>query len=236
MPIDLTTRSYEPELMDDLESSGEIIEQTLRELDTVNRLLGGNQVSIEGLGELLANYDGQTITLADLGCGGGDILILMAKWARKKGVDLKLIGIDANPNIIDYARQNCAAYPEISFQVADIFSSNFQRQQFDIIHSSLFTHHFTDEELIQLFTQFKKQVRIGVVNNDLHRHWFAYHSIKILTQFLSKSEMVRHDAALSVARAFTKEEFKQLLLKSGYGGATIAWRWAFRWKMVWKKG
>ncbi len=236
MLINLTTRSYEPELMDDLDSSGKVITQTLQELNTVNKLLGGNQVSIEGLGELLANYKGQEITLADLGCGGGDILILMAKWARKKGIELKLIGIDANPNIVAYAQQNCAAYPEISFRVVNIFSSDFQQQQFDIIHSSLFTHHFTDEELTQLFTQFKKQVRIGVLHNDLHRHWFAYYAIKLLTQFLSKSEMVRHDAALSVARAFTKEELKKLLLRSGYGGATIAWRWAFRWKIVWKKG
>jgi hypothetical protein len=37
----LSGRSYEEELMDDLEDSGEVIPQTLRELETINKWLGG---------------------------------------------------------------------------------------------------------------------------------------------------------------------------------------------------
>ena len=81
-------RSYEEELMDDLDSSGAVIEQTLKELEVINRLLGGNQVTTNGL-ELLTKERNDTIVIADLGCGGGDILKLVAKWATKKVRTLK---------------------------------------------------------------------------------------------------------------------------------------------------
>jgi hypothetical protein len=48
----LKNRSYEEELMDDLEASGEVITQTLKELETINKWLGGNYVTTNGLDQL----------------------------------------------------------------------------------------------------------------------------------------------------------------------------------------
>ncbi len=151
-------RSEETELMDDLDCDGEVVDQTLRELDIINRKLGGNFISIQGLKELarLAKNKDE-IRLIDIGCGGGDILIYMARWARKNQVNLKLIGIDANPNIIKYAENHCKDYPEISFLALDIFSAEFKALTFDIVHSSLFTHHFKNEDLIRLFANLSQQ-------------------------------------------------------------------------------
>ncbi len=234
MAINLIHRSYEQELMDDLESGGEVITQTLKELDVVNRLLGGNSISIQGLKTLLHNPSKRVYTIVDLGCGGGDILILMAKWAKKNNIALQLIGIDANPNIVAYAKERCKAYPEITFQSVNIFSDVFKQQQFDIVHASLFTHHFTNEQLVELFSTIRQQTKIGFIINDLHRHWLAYYAIKILTRFLSKSVMVRHDAAVSVARSFKKKEWLPIFAQSGITDFSIVWKWAFRWKIVGK--
>ena len=70
-------RSTEEELMDDLDSSGEVIYQTLRELEIINKLLGGNQVTINGLTRLLQSLDTKParLKIVDLGCGGGDMLV-----------------------------------------------------------------------------------------------------------------------------------------------------------------
>ncbi|OEK02735.1 SAM-dependent methyltransferase [Roseivirga sp. 4D4] len=226
-------RAYEEELMDDLDSGGEIIDQTLRELETINRLLGGNQVTINGLQKLLKNHTAtKPIVIADLGCGGGDIMILVAKWARKKGYKVELKGYDANPNIIDYARKNCIDYPEISFYTEDIFSDDFKANRFDIVICTLFTHHFKDDQLISIFHQFKTQAKIGVVINDLHRHWFAYHSIKLLTQLFSKSPMVQYDAPLSVRRAFRKNELEKIMASAEINAFSLKWMWAFRWQLI----
>lgn len=229
----LKERSYEEELMDDLESSGEVINQTLRELEVINRLLGGNAVTTNGIQRLIAGKtDGHPLLIADLGCGGGDILVLIAKWAAKRGVEVQLIGFDANPHIIDYARKNCKAYDNISFEVQDIFSEEFKKRRFDIICCTLFTHHFKDNQLIDIFHQFKCQASLGTIINDLHRHWFAYYSIKLLTQVFSKSPMVKYDAPLSVARSFRKKDLRKIMQRAAIDKYRLRWMWAFRWQLL----
>ncbi len=226
-------RAYEEELMDDLESGGEIIDQTLRELETVNRLLGGNHVTINGLEKLIQNHTkAEPIVIADLGCGGGDIMILVAQWARKKGYSIELKGYDANANIVAYANQNCAGYPEISCYTEDIFSEGFKANRFDIVICTLFTHHFKDDQLISIFHQFKTQAKVGVVINDLHRHWLAFGSIKLLTQLFSKSAMVKYDAPLSVRRAFRKNELQNIMKSADIKDYSLKWMWAFRWQLI----
>ncbi|MDQ2657524.1 MAG: SAM-dependent methyltransferase, partial [Bacteroidota bacterium] len=66
----------------------------------------------------------------------------------------------------------------------------------------------------------------------IHRHWLAYYSIKWLTRMFSKSAMVRHDAPLSVHRAFRKSELEEILRRAGLVDYKIKWRWAFRWQVI----
>jgi len=218
--------------MDDFTCEGQIVEQTLRELEVINSKLGGNKISLHGLIALLNDKNGQVFKVADLGCGGGDILKLFNHWGEKHNKHFELVGIDANPFIIDYARKNLKGIQNISFKTQNILTKEFRTQNFDIIHCSLFLHHFTEEELIYLLSNFKKQARIGVVINDLHRHWLAYYLIKILTKLFSKSSMVKYDAPLSVARAFRKNEIIELLNQAGIERYEIKWRWAFRWEII----
>lgn len=226
----LEHRSAEIEIMDDLSISGEVINQTLRELNTINKRLGGNQISVSAFRKFV--NDRAEITLADLGCGGGDIMMEMAKWSRENSIKATFVGIDANRNIVDYATGHTSAYPEISYQAINIFSEEFRSQTFDIIHCCLFLHHFTNEQLIELFSQFRKQARVGVIMNDLHRHPLAYWSINLLTSLFSKSTMVKNDAAISVARGFKKKELIEILSKAGITDYSLSWKWAFRWKLI----
>lgn len=228
------SRSVEPEIMDDLEGGGAEMDQALRELEIINLLLGGNNVSTNGLKVLLKdqNKRERVIKIADIGCGGGDILKLMAKWGRKNGFQFELVGIDANPHVIEYAKKNSLKYPEITYQMVNIFSEEFKQQRFDIIHCCLFTHHFKDDDLISLYANLKKQSLLGIIVNDLHRHWLAYYSIKIITQLASKSDMVKNDGPISVLRAFKKEELKKILNAAGINKFHLNWKWAFRWQLV----
>lgn len=215
--------------MDDLNISGPVIAQTLRELNTINKRLGGNQISISAYKKFAKIKN--DMVLVDLGCGGGDIMAEMARLSRKKSHRSTFIGIDANPHIVEYAQENTKTYPEISYQSINIFSDEFKKQQFDIIHCCLFLHHFASDELVSLFKQFKDQSRVGIIVNDLHRHPLAYWSILFLTTLFSKSSMVRNDASISVARGFKKHELKEILSKAGIKQYKLSWKWAFRWKL-----
>jgi len=228
-------RSDEIELMDDLQSSGEVIDQTLRELEVINRLLGGNSVTISGLDRLLNRkaFDlPQRLKIVDLGCGGGDMLKLVANHLRKLGLKAELIGIDANPHIVAFAEKNTQDYPEISYRAVNIFSDAFKGMSFDIAICTLFTHHFTNGQLAELFSHLHRKASVGVVINDLHRHSLAYYSIKALTALFSRSEMVRNDAAVSVLRSFHKAEMEHILESAGIPRYSIRWMWAFRWQVV----
>ncbi len=226
----LKDRSQEIEIMDDLEISGEVVNQTLRELNTINKFLGGNQISVSAFKKMAKGSE--RIALADLGCGGGDIMIEMAKWAGRKKINAEFLGIDANSNIVRFAETNSAQFPDIKYRAINIFSDEFRDLKTDIIHCCLFIHHFSKSELIQLFRQFKEQTKVGVIINDLHRHPIAYWSIKILTRLFSKSTMVRNDASISVARGFKRNELILILKEAGITEYKLSWQWAFRWKLI----
>jgi len=230
---DFDHRSQDPEIMDDLGCAGEGLTQTLRELEIINRWLGGNQVTLEGIQLLLKNHhtDG-ALSITDLGCGGGDMLKLVADWGKKKKIKTRLTGVDANPNIIAFASAHSKAYPEITFEIANILSEEFQKRKFDIVLATLFTHHFSDHELVDMLKALKHQTKIGIVINDIHRHWFAFQSIRLLTGLFSKSAMVKFDAPLSVLRAFQRNELETLLANAGINQYTLRWKWAFRWQLI----
>ncbi len=209
--------------MDDLSYKGQDLIVTLRELDIINKWLGGDQISMSAIRTLNKRYEINSI--ADLGCGSGNFLHLL----KKKYPKIACTGVDANPAIIDFAKE---IYPDVEFMATDIRAKGFSNQKFDVIHCCLFLHHFTNEELVDLFRSFGKQARLGIIVNDLHRHFFAYYAIKFLTGIFSRSRLVRHDAKLSVLRGFKRRELIDILHTAGIEKYQLKWKWAFRWQLI----
>ncbi|MBA4300046.1 Methyltransferase domain-containing protein [Algoriphagus alkaliphilus] len=225
-------RSEEKELMDDLECSGQELKQTLRELKTINHWLGGNHVTTNGLAKIMKLNPQSSYRIADIGCGGGDMIRIMNEWAESNKKQVDFVGIDANINIIELAKVRLNDVTNVNWQVQNVFEPEFSKEKVDIITCTLFTHHFTDAELITLIQSFRQKSNLGLVINDLHRHWFAFHSIRILTKLFSKSQMVQHDASLSVLRSFQKADLERILAKAGIKTYQISWFWAFRWQVL----
>lgn len=163
------------------------------------------------------------------------MLRLMADFLRKKRVFAVLTGIDANAFMLEYAREQTRDFrdfPEIEYRQLDVFSEEFAETSFDVVTMTLFCHHFTDEQLVRLFATLRRQTRLGLVINDLHRHPVAYYAIWAIATLLRTSHLYRHDARLSVARAFRRRELETLLRRAGFTRFRIRWRWAFRWEVV----
>ncbi|WP_242478800.1 methyltransferase domain-containing protein [Hymenobacter lapidiphilus] len=229
---DLRTRSEQDELMDDLTLASDELRQNLDELETVNTWLGGYAPVLDALARLRPRFPAGAPARGRFGqrrrrhappdCPLGP----PPPGARRAGWHR------CHAFMLDYAAAKAQAYPEISFQQADIFAPDFARQPFDILTASLFCHHFSDEQLVQMLAQWHRQAGLAVIINDLHRHPLAYHSIRWLTRLLGGSRLVRHDAPLSVARAFTRPELEALLAAAGIRNYTLRWRWAFRWQLV----
>ena len=222
-------RSELKELMDDLDCDGPVVDQSLAELDTINYWLGGDWVSLKGLKKLI-DKNKNPFCIIDLGCGSGTLLAQMAHEYQDQlnsGV-----GIDANAYILKYARDAQAAFKQLSFINVNVLDAAEKEFNCDILHASLFLHHFSHDELVMLFKKFMTQRGRGMVISDLHRHWLAYYSIKYLTQWFSKSAMVQYDGPLSVMRGFRRKEWIRIFEAAGIKDYQIRWKWAFRWQII----
>lgn len=206
--------------------------QTLKELNIVNTRLGGHTITIEGVRRLAETAS--SVTICEIGCGGGDNLFTVHKYCSKKKINARFIGIDINPECIVFAKQQ---YPQMNCKwiCSDYILADLSNDQPDIIFSSLFCHHFTDEQLIQMLRWLNKNSKAGFFINDLHRHVLAYYLIKYITKFFSRSYLVKNDACLSVARSFRKKEWQVLFQRASLSIHSIHWKWAFRWLVISKK-
>lgn len=232
MFLNLKNRSTQKEIMDDFSMEGLLLEKTLDQIAWINKWLGGNQVTISGLKKLWNDCPlDQTITIVDLGCGNGDILRLVANLARNEGRSVALIGIDANQYTINYARKCSVNYPEISYMEETIPSEAFSKLTYDIVLSTLFFHHFTDEEIITALTEITRKAKIGMVVNDLHRHEWAVFLFRLLTIFIP-NPMVRKDGITSILRGFKKSELQDYVKQLKLQNSKIQWKWIFRYQWL----
>jgi 2-polyprenyl-3-methyl-5-hydroxy-6-metoxy-1,4-benzoquinol methylase len=226
MKISYANRSVEKELLDQDDIPFADIEQNMHELDFINTWLGGHRISIRGLKRLLGGR--QRVTVCEIGSGGGDNLRVLSRYCHRWGIDIEVIGVDNNAHCIAVAREKWRG-GHADWVHADYRQVIFDKRKPDIIFSSLFCHHFTDDELIYMLRWMEKNAGVGWYINDLQRHPLAYHSIRLLTKWLSRSYLVKNDAPLSVLRGFTRAEWKKLLAQAGVKGYSLEWKWAFRW-------
>jgi len=231
--ISTKNRTDKEELMDDFSIGGDLLRDTLDKLENINRWLGGNLMTVKALKKVLKNHPKeQELTIADIGCGHGDILRDVAKFGRKNGYKMKLIGMDANPTAIAYANELSTEFSELSFKTEDIFSEAFKNRKFDVVLATLFLHHFKEAQLTSFLGNTLKQTKIGIVVNDLHRHKLAYYLFMLLSVFI-KNNMIIEDGLTSVLRGFKRNELahisKKLKVKP-----QIYWKWAFRFQWILK--
>ncbi len=222
--INLRYRSNQKELLDNDAIPFEDIRINMQEINTINTWLGGHKITLDGFKKLASNK--QSVHVCEIGCGDGNNLFVIAKWCKKNYIDLRITGIDIKQECIDAAKKN---YKNLKAEwIANDYSKANLKSKPDIIFSSLFCHHFTEEQLIEQLQWMYNNSTIGFFINDLQRNWFAYHSIKIITRLLSKSYLVKNDAPLSVARGFHKNEWIKILQQAAIKNYIVQWKWAFR--------
>ena len=223
----LTDRSYEKELLDADEIDESSLILNLRELEIINKWLGGHASSIHGIKQVLKTKSDPT-EIVDIGCGGGDSVKAIAKWCNHKDRQIKFLAIDSKETCINYARENCESIPNVTFICNDFRKALPKSEKSAVIlHAALFFHHFSEAEIVDFIEKIIEQKAVIVIN-DLRRNLLAYFGIKILTQIFSNSYLVKNDAPLSVKRGFKKKDWQSILQMAGVKNYRILNRWAFR--------
>jgi len=233
MFINTKYRTDKSEIMDDFTLEGENLRDALDKIAKINQLLGGNKLTLLGVKSLLKNVDTNAeITIADVGCGNGDMLRTLADYGFKNNFKFKLIGIDANNFTVNHAISLSKKYTNISYRCEDVFDKAFTELKYDIVLSTLVLHHFKEDEIIKILRLFYTNAKLGIVINDLQRSLIAYRLFQALCFVFRLNTMSREDGLISILRGFKKEDLILFSEKLNFKKYTIEWRWAFRYQWI----
>ena len=227
-------RSAETEIMDDFNLQGKEMQAVLTDLKTVSSLLGGANITLKGIRELLKESPkNKSLTIVDVGCGDGEMLRKCARFGKRNGYNFKLIGLDANPNIISEAKERSKSYENLTFNTVDVFSKESIPKS-DITLCNLFLHHFKNDSILTILQNLVYTSKIGVVVNDLQRSKVAFILFKGFSRVFLKTKIARHDGLVSVARGFKRKELEHFSEKINNQQSLIYWKWAFRYQWILK--
>jgi SAM-dependent methyltransferase len=200
-----------PELMDG-PCSREDIRACLRDLARVNAWLRGYRPTFNWL-QSFAQL-GAPLRILDVGCGDGDALGKIARWAKKRRIDVRLIGLDLNPETVSIAKRATPPEYGIEFVATNVFDYEPQ-EPVDVIVNSLFAHHLSDEEIVRFIGWMECHARLGWFVNDLSRAVTPYRLFKLLAKATRLHRLVQHDGPVSVARAFRAADWQRLCAAAG---------------------
>jgi 2-polyprenyl-3-methyl-5-hydroxy-6-metoxy-1,4-benzoquinol methylase len=221
----LAVRSRQEEQMDAPDLDPAIYERVLHDLARVNQWTFTAWPSIAFLNRAIGSA--KHFRLLDVGFGDGDILRAIARWARRRGIEAELIGVDLNEKSLQAARRATPPDLPIEYRAGDYLD---QPEAFDFIISSQVTHHMTDAQLMTFLRYMEAHARRGWLICDLHRHGFAHWGFPILARLLRVHRIVREDGQLSIARSFRLADWRDLLAEAGISQeqVRIVRRFAFR--------
>jgi ubiquinone/menaquinone biosynthesis C-methylase UbiE len=190
-------RAVEDEIMDDLSQPEHEFAAAYRELAIINRRLGG----VRAIKRFLPAQS--NLLILDVAAGACDV-----SEALLRNMQCRIVVLDLNARGLKLAKKSWPL-------VGDALELPFGDGTFDVVMASLFFHHLSDQACVRVLQQMWRIARQRVLVNDLHRHRVAYTSIRALTAIFSNSKMVRHDAAVSVLRAFRPADLLDIAKRAG---------------------
>ena len=187
-----------------------VYERVLHDLARVNRVTFTARPTLAFLERAVG--EARRFRLLDVGFGDGDVLRVVARWARRRGISAELVGVDLNEKSVKAARDATPPDLAIAYRAGDYAD---QAGPFDFVVSSQVTHHMTDPQLLAFLRYMEAEARLGWLVCDLHRLAFSYWGFPLLARLLMVHRIVREDGRLSIARSFRKAEWEDYLTQAG---------------------
>lgn len=209
-------RVLTPELMDDPRVAEPELRSALGYLRFINRFLGGTRALMRHLAPWSRRWPRERpISVLDLGTGSADVPLAACRWARARGLNMRVTAIDTHEATLRVARERASAEPWVKIEACDARGAlaRFGCGSFDYVHAGLFLHHLTDAEVLRVLADMGRLCRAGLVWNDLRRSML--HRALVGAAVIGQKRIARHDARVSVEAGFTRGEVEQLAMKAG---------------------
>jgi SAM-dependent methyltransferase len=225
------------ELLDGDLADPDVLDGNLRDIRRINRRFGGAQLSVRAVRGLVtaggAADGGDSLRVLDVGAGACDIPLALTA-ARGPWHSVNVTAVDSRAEVLDAARRiapGLATRPDVELLVADGRSLPFPDGAFDVAHASMVLHHLDPTEAHRFLRELARVAKVGIVVNDLERgavHWLG---AWLVLHALTRNPYTLHDGPLSVRRAYTRREMRDLLAAAGLRpiaevGGFAGHRWA----------
>ncbi|ANE48579.1 stilbene synthase [Paenibacillus swuensis] len=229
----LKKRSTLEEYMDQLDQGGPELTEALRHLRRLNRIFAAAGPTIYGIERLWeASGKPTELTVLDIGAGSGDVNRRLLTWADTKGVQVQITLMDITEEACAEAVRYYSNEPRIQVVQGDLFRIS-GKDTADIVTATQFLHHFTGDTLTQALRCMHRASRIGVVINDIHRHWISWSAVWLMTRLVSRNRYIQHDGPLSVAKGFRAADWNRLA-DSCHDEVLLTYKWRplFRYAVI----
>lgn len=198
-----------------------LLEDDLRNIQRLNTWFGAHRLIRAEFDIFLDRWTAtpentkRDLAILDLCTGSGDLPRVVADSCRHRGLRFRITATDLNPRMLDQARRESAAYPEISFEKADLLAPPFADGSHDWVMCNLALHHFSAEQAVTALRHLWRLARAGLLVNDLHRNRMITLLMRHGLPLVCANPMTRFDAHLSTLRAFTADELLRLAFHAG---------------------
>jgi SAM-dependent methyltransferase len=215
--LSMRERLIEPELLD--HAAPDDARGNLADIIRLNQHFGGHGIIRKMLADVVA--PAERFTVLDVGAASGDTARLITTSypeATVVSLDLNQLNLHGAPG------------PKL---LGDAFRLPFRDGAFDFVFASLFLHHFTDQQVIDLLGGFYRLSRRALLISDLERHILSYWFLPATRPFFNWHPITVHDGQVSVRAAFTAKELRRLASAAGISTCRVeTHRPAFRLSLV----
>lgn len=203
-------------------------------LARINWLSGSAGILWPSIRQVAEELDGRPLRVLDVACGAGDLCIALHRRAARDGMRLELNGVDISSQALQFARKRAeGAEAKVHFFQQDVLCGDLPAD-YDVVFSSLFLHHLTEEQAVSLLKRMARAARKLLLINDLARSRLGWIAAYLVTRLVTTSDVVHMDGPRSVEGAFTSKEAFNLANRAGLQNATVVRRWPFRFLLTWK--
>ncbi len=186
------------------------LERNLADIEFANRWLGGTAPLRREVRRSGAR------TILDVGSGSADIPQALVRDGRRRGVDVRATCLDRSEAMIAIARKRTGGDDRLTFVCADGERLPFGDASFDLVTCSLALHHFEPPAARDLLREMRRVARVAPIVCDLTRSRLGWAATWLYAHAMSRNRLTRHDAPLSVRRAYEPGEAVALARESGW--------------------
>ena len=184
------------------------LENTYAQFALVNRALSGwHGIYRRRLRPLLSGHT--ATTLLDVGCGGGDVAVQLARWAARENLLLDITAVDPDPRAAAFAaaRSGRGEAPGVTFRRRSAAELLGAGERYDVVISNHVLHHLSTTELPVFLQESAALAARLVLHNDLRRSAAAYGLFSAVA-LPFRGSYIRADGLTSIRRSYTVAELK----------------------------